>query len=555
MIGHWLGRALLPAAAVLYGALLLGTVNAIGLVGEVAIGWSSSPPVVQVEVGAPPPEVALGPLHGRRTRPIASLDLGELSLPLAINTYTGGLPDWPAALVTALSGDGRAARWVHGGLGLLLLVLAHRFLRFHASALAGGLAALFLATDWCFLFYRKALGGTEILLQAAGLLLVWALWSRRWRGGVHGTVAIALGVGLGMLAKATFLATILAVGLAALLTRWDQASGRRPPPAVRPGLLLLLPVLCVSPLLIANLLQLSLPGPAPVSHDMLGLQLARLGSSTPRESLANLGFFFGNPLAFFAVAYKAAPVVSAAPLRALGFGLTLLGVALEWRDRRPAPASALLRFLSIVVPLQILFLFLLNRDLHHLAQSTVLLALLVGLAAARLGATVGPPQSAARLLVSLIVLAPHLIAGVQHLRRTDAVLATIAVPTFTATGQQELTALLQRNGVERLVTADYEIYGLIEVLAPEIQVTHTWAALSRRAADVPVAPDAILRAAAGGHLLIVRPSTPMIYNWTPTFNELRQQVPADLSVERIDSLSDGRKNVAELYRVERQRAE
>ena len=83
-------------------------------------------------------------------------------------------------------------------------------------------AALVLATDWSFLFYKKVLGGTELLLQAAALLCLWALWSRRWGGGRHGLLALGLGVGLGLLAKATFALSLGALVLTALLTRWDR---------------------------------------------------------------------------------------------------------------------------------------------------------------------------------------------------------------------------------------------------------------------------------------------------------------------------------------------
>ena len=72
----------------------------------------------------------------------------------------------------------------HVGLGGLIIAGVHRFLRVHGSRLAAGLGALFLATDWSFLFYKKVLGGTEILLQGAALGCLWALWSRRWRTGL-----------------------------------------------------------------------------------------------------------------------------------------------------------------------------------------------------------------------------------------------------------------------------------------------------------------------------------------------------------------------------------
>ena len=202
----------LVLALLLYLGLAASTVRDVGVVGEVAAPWGlETPPEVVVawtDAGAPvlAGDHRAGPLAASQVRPTERLVLGPVSLPLAVNSYTGGPPDWPARAVHALTGSVRAVVALHVTLGALLLVLVHRFLRFHGSDIAAALAALVLATDWSFVFYRKVLGGTEILLQAAALLALWALWSRRWSGGRHGAAAIAVGVGVGLLAKATFVA-------------------------------------------------------------------------------------------------------------------------------------------------------------------------------------------------------------------------------------------------------------------------------------------------------------------------------------------------------------
>ncbi|HNH50220.1 MAG TPA: hypothetical protein PKY30_24505, partial [Myxococcota bacterium] len=367
------------------------------------------------------------------------------------------------------------------GLGALLIVLAHRFLRFHGSDAAPTAAALLLATDWAFLYYRKALGGTEVLLQASFLLVLWALWSRRWKGGRHGTVAIALGVGLGLQAKLTFVATVLAFGLSILLSRWDRQA-LRPPEPIRRIWLLLLPLLCVAPLLIAHIHHLFLDAPLLRSHDAAGLQLQRLwaglsGGTQDRESLDNLLYFFGNPLAFFGAAYGAEAQPPLSILRLCSFAAVLGGVGLAWLRPQQSPADALLRFLSMFLPIQLGILLLLNRDMHHLGQMSVGLALLGALGADRLAGQFAP-RGMVRRILAVFLLFPAMVAGVGQLWRSDGVLATIPVPTFTRSGQENLQHMLEKANVQRLYVADYESYGLLEPLQPELPITQLWPAVA-----------------------------------------------------------------------------
>lgn len=532
-------------ALVVYVTLAWSTVRAVGVVGEVAIGWAlPTPPTVLTRL-APPDESIdrVGPLEARPARPTESLVMGGVRLPLAVNAYTGGLPDWPARSARAAAGlftsDPRvklsAGTTANVLLGALLLTLAHRFLRFHGTATAAGAAALLLASDWSFVFYRKVLGGTEILLQAAGLLVLWSLWSRRWKGGTHGTLAIAVGIGAGLLAKSTFVATLAAFGAAAVLTRWDR-SAMRPPDRFHRGVVIAIPLAILSPLIITTVHHAFLPS-AIVSHDTLAMQFGRLGGAgaSARENVGNLLAFLGHPLTTFHAAWGCDSVIAASPLRIVGFLLALGGVALEWRHRTVSASAALLRYLSLAVPLQIGFLFLANHDLHHLAQATVPLALLLALAADRLAATASPPRSPMRALTTLALISPFLIAGVTELRNTDTIVRTCRSPSFTEAGQDALIAMLRRNNVHRLVTTSYESYGMIEARAPDITVIDAWGAMSNGERDLP----ALLGVASGGYYLSMKGSAPFIYDWRPP------HVPG-----QIDTISDGESNWAELYRVE-----
>jgi hypothetical protein len=242
-------------ALVIFLVISALSANSIGVVGEVSGGWGlSDGAVVTVNYNNGEPVVApshtFGSLVAAETRPLESLHLGGVSIPLAVNQYTGGPPDWPARVIYWLTGSLRAVTGLHIILGGLLLLLTTRFLTFHATKLSAGLTGLALATSWSFVYYKKVLGGTEILLQAAGVLFIWALWSRRHSGGKHGATAVAVAVGIGLLAKITFAPVLAALCLAALLTRWDHQP-LKPPPRLRLLRLFTIIALITSPLTIA----------------------------------------------------------------------------------------------------------------------------------------------------------------------------------------------------------------------------------------------------------------------------------------------------------------
>jgi hypothetical protein len=553
-VGPWLPGLFLYAILAAYSA------REVGLVGEVAIGWGTqTPPVVLAQLDPPsalaPP--ALGFLAASQTRPVERLELGSgtraFSVPLAINAYTGGASDLPARVVASVGGW-RAGAWVGVVLGGLLLALAARFLTFHAGSLAAGLVAVLLATDWSFVFYKRVLSGTEVLLQAGGLLAVWALWSRRWRGGVHGTVGIALGAAFGLHAKATFVPTLLAIALAALLTRRDRPALAAPAP-LRWAVLLMVPLLALSPLLLANWHATLVPEALRVrSHDTLALQLSRLslpgsGSAMARESFANLAAFFGDPNAFWSWALHADAVSAFSWGRGVGFVVLGCGTWLAWADRRgaPSPSDALLRFFSVLCPFQTGLLFLANHDLHHLAQASVFWCIWLALAIARVTAVFARARTLRRVVLAACLMVPTGVAGARQLLETDEVLKTAPQSTFRESGQEALLAMLADAKVQRLVTSDYEVYGMIDVRAPWIATTHTWAAFSRK---VPT-PAGVLRLARGAHYLSLRPTAPMIYNWSPNPAQVVQAATSvGVKVREVGQLSDDAGVWASLWAVE-----
>lgn len=552
----------LMVALLVYGLLALMTIRDMGVVGEVAQSWQTGR-AGAVVVGTDPllwsdgaaiqtAGHTLGPLIASQSRPIETLEIFGLALPLAVNQYTGGPPDWPARLLVALTGSTAAPVVLHVLLGALLIVLVHRFLRFHGTDIAATVAALVLATDWGFHFYRKALGGTEILLQAAVLLCLWALWSRRWAGGRHGLTALGIGLGLGVMAKLTFVLSFLALGLAALGLRNDKPPLRPPLPA-RPWMPLLWVVLLISPLMVAALHHaLAVPAtPHIVSHDFVQMQLSRVmnalsgGASQERESIAALWAWLGDPSLFLKTAWGAQVetrwhsdlLESGDQLRWLGWGLVGLGVLGAWRDRHPTPHLALLRLTSVLLVLQVALLWGVAKDMHHLAMATPIAAIVAGLALDTLMASFTPPRSPVRAGVCLLLATPWMLAGGMALMRTDAALETIPRPTVTQSGQSAIVDLLESNNVQRVMVIDYDLAGVLEPQLPGVEVIHGWG-LASQMRKKALAP--LLGLVEGGHLLVVPGAPAWRYNLKPRMQAVQAAASsAGLEAEEADRLPDG----------------
>jgi hypothetical protein len=530
-------------AFVLLGAL--GITN-MGVVGEVAWGWMSADP--SAHHAAPPPTHTWGPLEAATTRPMSSLVIAGASWPLAINVYTGGWADWPARALSPLGFE--ATRWLFLLGGALFIGLVHRFLRIHATLSAARIASLLLATDWTFVFFRRALGGTELMLHAATLLCLWSLWSRRWAGGRHGLTAFALGVGIGLSAKLTFVLTLAPLLITAWLMRWDKPRLNPPLPARWSPIVwaLLIPM---TPLLVAWA-HLSLADlPILASHDHLSPQIDRLtatltgGPRPGRESLAALLAWIGDGSSFLGAAWGAEEQPWFSPMRMLGWAVVLFGSFIAWRERDPTPRLALTRFCTVFVVLQVLFTWVVARDLHHLAIAGPTLMILAGLSIDAWAAQFGARISLKRGLVAILCCVPWVVQGVHSILKTDALLDSIQRPTVAMSGQLAIVELLERTSAERVFTMDYEAAGSLDVLAPEVRFAHSW---TRVLSDREGALQGVLTQASGGHLLVFPYAPAWTYNLKPREADLeRAAEQAGVAMEVVGRLPD---DAAVLYAVD-----
>lgn len=573
----WLRRTAPALILAVVGYLLLAalTMRSPGVVGEVeAAQVLDAPPAVLVQVEpmvwadptrSPHAGHRLGgdwlSLDASQVRPLESLRVGGVALPLAVNSYTGGLPDWPARILHLLTGSRQAVQILHLLLGAGLLVLVWYTARRQRSLVAGGAAVLYLAYDWNFIFYRDVLGGTEVALLAAGVLVVLGLWDRRWRGGSLWWT-IPLGVGLGLHAKLTFAAVLAGLAAAALLTRWDRGPMGPPRPRRRRELLLGLGLvgLLLSPLALTWVHHgLGVPATPHVhSHDFLGLQVRRLfeglgalatgGHAPSREQPLNLISFLVQPLGFFSRACGAHDVPLAAG-RVWGWALVMAGTALAWIKRDPSPAWALTRFLSLAVPLAGAALFLANRDMHHLASLSALMGLWGGLATARVAALVSPPRSQRRAILSALLMAPWLVSGALAAWHTDAQLAACTAPLIRSDGQQQLVDRLQDEEIERLVFCDYDLYCLLDLRLPEVELINGWGAMSS-STDRRGTLSQLVGQARGAHLLLVRPTAHTIYGIHTSQTDLaRLAADAGATLQPVWELEDEEGVWARLYEV------
>jgi hypothetical protein len=526
-------RAFVALAALAFVAIASLAFRDVGLVGETAISWAlRRPPQVAVDLAPvrwadglsdPTAGHALGPLVASQVRPIERLHLLGIDVPLLVNGHTTALPDWPDAVLYAATQSPLIVRLGHLLAGALIVVATALLAARLQSPRAAMLVSVLLATDWAFGFYKAALGGTEIALQVAVVLCVYALATERriWM--------LPLAFGLGVVAKLAFLPVALVVAVVFL------ATGKRPLPRewVLGGVAL---VVAIAPYAIAAFHHAWFVPQEPhvISHDFPSVQWSRVtrwiggGHGGARESFVAVGSFFGNPLAFFGPAYGATAPSPFSPLRLVGWILVLRGAM---HGGRPV------RILGAFLMLSTVALLVVAREMHHLAMLTPALALWAALSLDALAGASTPP--------AILIAVPLIAANVWALASTARVLATVRPPTFTTTDQAAVVGMLRNVGVERLVVSDYASYGLLDVLAPDLEIQHVWGYTSWRGASG--LPN-VLRLAAGAHFLVVESEAQLIYDLHPTLATLEQKaVFAHVRVSRAAALDGDR---AVLYRVD-----
>ena len=170
----------------------------------------------------------------------------------------------------------------------------------------------------------------------------------------------------------------------------------------------------------------------------------------------------------------------------------------------------------LIALVSILTLTAIAKDLHHLAMMIPILAI-------GLEETVQEETKKVQT-ITMTLLA---ISYGMHTIQGDEQLKSITTPTFGWSKQTRMLERLQTNKVKKLITMDYEIYGVIEMLDPQIEIVHAWGAISHEGYD---SLSKILQKAKGGHIIVCDSSMPMIYNLHPPLSLLRS-IEHDLSIE------------------------
>ena len=79
--------------------------------------------------------------------------------------------------------------------------------------------------------------------------------------------------------------------------------------------------------------------------------------------------------------------------------------------------------------------------------------------------------------------------------------------------------MLEKEKVQKLMTMDYEIYGLLEYLNSDIDIHHGWGAISHR--RYHALPE-LMAQAERGHIIVLKSSMPMRYNLKPTIQMMEE---------------------------------
>lgn len=168
-----------------------------------------------------------------------------------------------------------------------------------------------------------------------------------------------------------------------------------------------------------------------------------------------------------------------------------------------------IRLLGILCLSQALILSFIAKDLHHLVIGTPLFWLF-WVEIWRHNADLGWKLA--------FGIAPFFLGNIQVLIDSPSVISAVQTPSFSEESQEHLVDILRQNEVQKLVTMDYEIYGVLEALTPDINILHGWGAISHERRK---ALPELLKQANGGHLLVLKASSGMIYNLQPTAHQLK----------------------------------
>ena len=508
----------------------------IGIVGEVSAMWGVVPHTIQnTETWQMGPISSVGICELQTTRPLVFCHIADWNIPISLNVYTPSVLDWPNALVYQMFPSPTTIRLLQYTMCVLATMWIGFLLLPHLQKPSGYIYIALFTSDWVYLFYKKALGNTEIALQIAIVLLGVSLLTE----GKNTHKFAIVGICIGMLAKITFVVCVIPFLLIHIYKlRTDRRNISHTIFWIYAYIAILLcasiPNICTS-IWVAKHQQDILV----YSHDFWDMQWQRVSMAiqgqvtSARENHDNIWLWLLDPLPFFHTAYGVAENLLNTKLAVYGKCLGYLGCAIaacktptNIRWTKIAPISAFLLLSSLL-------LALVAKDMHHLAMLTPILWFCV---VSIVDTSTLQPKWKYTLCLVLLV------ANLDILWRSPTIINSVGTPTFAEHQQESLRDFLAKNHVRNLITMDYEIYGVLEVIAPDIQSTHLWPAISAERNNA--LPHIIQQASQGNHLLVLRSSQAMMYNLQPSLEKL-QSIAGTTQIELVDSIP----NQVWLYRV------
>jgi hypothetical protein len=471
--------------------------------------WSTIPTTNVKE-----PLSCVGNLCLYSTRPLVRW--GEF--PWMFNVYTASFPDWPQWILYHLFHSPLSIR-ISQILSTLLLLLGLGY--WVCKTLSPLYLVTFFAlllTDWNFLFYKKALGNTEMLLQLAWTSCLLSLLPTKSELGPNDLHrqkwVLFMGIVVGTWSKLPFILHLIPLMFFIWTTQRKRAELSKT----------VCFATCISLLPFTLLVSWTIDIDLPVrSHDFWTLQWERIvyavqgHSSNVREHSGNIWIWLGDPLQFFDHAYGVSDIQWHGWGRTIGY--ILFGGALFTTRNKT------LWYLTGTLLLQIFVLAWVAQDLHHIVIATPLLWYTI-------------VRVSQEVKLSNIVFAVMTIgilgSNIWILRDAPTIIESIQTPTFSEPKQQQLVDLLTKHGVSNVVTMDYEVFGVLEVRSPSLNVSHMWPQISTQRWD---ALPNILAENIGSHLLVLDASMPMIYNLQPSeqrLNKVAEEI--GISIKHVDQV-------------------